>query len=95
MHTRSQTFYGLRDEDTRKLEGHPSFLCFLWPSQPEPWLVPFAVFEDVFRETTAASDGQYKVQVHQLQGASVQKATVAGTRSNLPWARQDRPRSPT
>ena len=78
VHTRSQTFYGLRDEDTRKLEGHPSFLCFLWPSQPEPWIVPFADFEDVFRETTAASDGQYKVQVHLLQEGMQIYITHAG-----------------
>ena len=64
VHARSQTFYGLREDDLRTLEGHPSLICFLWDGQSEPLLVPFSEYEDVFHSTTAASDGQYKAQIY-------------------------------
>ena len=67
VHSRNQTFYGLRDEDLSKLEEVPSLICFLWNDQPEPLLVPFAAFEEVFRSTKSASDGQYKSQIY-LEG---------------------------
>ena len=72
IHDRRQTFYGLREEDLHELEGHPSVICFLWNSQTEPLLVPFAEFEEVFQSTSPAGDGQYKVQVYlQDEGAEL------------------------
>jgi len=63
VHGAHRTFYGLRQEDLRQLAGHLSFICFLWDGQDEPVLVPFSDYEDVFRSTSPASDGQYKAQV--------------------------------
>jgi len=63
VHSRGQAFYGLRNEDLRRLEGQPAVICFLWLGQTEPLLVPYSAFEDVFRSVSPASDGQYKVQV--------------------------------
>ncbi len=64
IHGANSTFYGLRHEDLRLLEGHPAVICFLWQGQSEPLLVPFADYEDVFQSLSPASDGQYKAQVH-------------------------------
>ena len=64
LHGGKGTFYGLRDEDLRRLEGHPSLICFLWDGQTEPLLVPFSEYEDVFQSTSPAQDGRYKVQVY-------------------------------
>ncbi len=36
VHDRQSTFYGLRREDLRLLEGQPSVICFLWEGQAEP-----------------------------------------------------------
>jgi hypothetical protein len=70
VHNGRQTFYGLREEDLRSLQGRPSIICFLWNGQHEPLMVPFAEYEDVFQTTAAARDGQYKVQVYlQDEGA--------------------------
>jgi len=63
VHTRNQTFYGLREEDLHRLEGYPSVICFLWDNQKEPLLIPFSDYEEVFRSTSPASDGQYKAMV--------------------------------
>ena len=38
-------------------------MCFLWDTQEDPLIVPFADFEDIFHSTTPAEDGQYKVQI--------------------------------
>lgn len=78
MHPRSQTFFGLRRDDLRELEGRKSFLVFLWDGQPEPLIVPFAEFEEVFAETHPASDGQYKVQVYPREDASILYIAQAG-----------------
>lgn len=64
VHGRRQTFYGLRKTDLQQLEGHRSFICFLWDGQKEPLMLPFSDYEDVFQETTPAGDGQYKAQVY-------------------------------
>src|SRR6267378_876259 len=64
LHGRNQTFCGLRQEDLRQLEGHPSVICFLWNDQSEPLLIPFAKYEDVFSTLQPYSDGQYKAQVY-------------------------------
>ena len=67
VHKRNQSFYGLRNEDLKQLEGLNSFICFIWDTQNEPLFIPFSEFEDIFHELTPASDGQYKVQIyHQL-----------------------------
>ena len=33
VHGGKSTFYGLRAQDLRDLEGHPSAICFLWDGQ--------------------------------------------------------------
>jgi len=42
LHDRNQAFYGLREKDLRQLEGHPAVICFLWDTQQEPLVIPFA-----------------------------------------------------
>ncbi|MBF8267161.1 MAG: hypothetical protein HW388_669 [Dehalococcoidia bacterium] len=64
VHNTLKTFYGLRSVDLHTLEGRQSFLCFLWNDQPEPLIVPYEDFEDVFQATSPASDGQYKALVY-------------------------------
>jgi len=64
VHSGTRTFYGLREEDLQRLEGHPSLVCFLWNGQTEPLLVPFSEYEDVFQSISPAGDGQYKAQVY-------------------------------
>ena len=64
VHSKNQTFYGLREEDLRELEGHQSIICFLWDNQAEPLFVPFSEYEDVFQSISPAGDGQYKAQVY-------------------------------
>jgi len=64
VHEDGRTFFGLRSEDLKALEGRLSYICFLWDNQQEPLLVPFSEYEEVFRSLTAASDGQYKVQIY-------------------------------
>lgn len=63
VHGSDRTFYGIREQDLRQLQGHPSLICFVWNGQHEPLFVPFADYEDVFQSVTPAGDGQYKAQV--------------------------------
>jgi hypothetical protein len=63
IHSRNQTFYGLRIEDMKQLQASNSVIVFLWDNQDEPMFIPFGEFEDVWSETAPASDGQIKVQV--------------------------------
>jgi len=63
LHDEKRTFFGLREVDLRQLEGHNSFLCFLADTDAPPVFVPYADFEEIFREAHAASDGQYKAQL--------------------------------
>jgi len=63
IHSRNQAFYGLRNEDLKKLEGFPSMICFLWDGQKEPLLINFLDYEEIFRSVSPANDGQYKVVV--------------------------------
>jgi len=59
----------LRQIDLQMLEGHESYICFLWDDQSNPLIIPFSDFEEVFRNLSPAGDGQYKVQVYdQLSG---------------------------
>ena len=82
VHSRSQTFYGLRNEDLHKLEGRPSVICFLWDNQDEPLIVPFSEYEDVFQSTSPASDGQYKVQVY-MKGDGTELYIAGAGRFNV------------
>lgn len=78
VHNQSRTFYGLRDEDLRQLEGHPSLICFLWDEQKEPLFLRFADYEQVFHSTCPATDGQYKVQIYPQDGAAELYIAQAG-----------------
>jgi len=62
-HEGDRTFYGLRRQDLQQLEGHRSFMCFIWDDQQEPLIVPFDKYEDLFQTVAPAPDGQYKTQV--------------------------------
>ena len=64
LHPRNQTFYGLRKEDLKQLDGFNSIICFLWDTQTEPLFLPYSEFEDVFAMLHPASDGQIKAQIY-------------------------------
>ncbi len=64
VHSRSQSFYGIRKEDLKQLDGFNSVICFLWDNQIEPLFIPYAEFEEVFASLQPASDGQIKVQIY-------------------------------
>lgn len=68
VHPGNRSFYGLRKEDLKQLEGFNSLICFLWDSQTAPVFVPFSDFEDVFSSLTPASDGQFKCQIYHDDG---------------------------
>ncbi len=68
VHGDGTTFFGLRDVDMRQMEGHNAFLCFLRDDGSEPLFIPFADFEEVFRNAQPARDGQYKVQLVSNRG---------------------------
>jgi len=82
VHNQDRTFYGLREEDLRKLEGFPSVLCFLWDGQTEPLFIPFSEYEEIFRVLTPASDGQFKVQIY-LGGAGDELYIASAGRFNI------------
>jgi hypothetical protein len=63
VHSGNRTFYGLRQQDLRQLEGLPSFIVFLWDGQTEPLIVRHDEYEEVFHSVPPAPDGQYKTQV--------------------------------
>lgn len=63
VHGKGVTFYGLRKEDLKHIEGRPSFLVFLWDNQDEPLFVPFSAYEQIFKSAEPAADGQYKAQI--------------------------------
>lgn len=63
VHPRGRSFFGLREIDLGRLEGHNSFICLLLDDAFEPLFIPYADFEEIFRRANAASDGQYKVQL--------------------------------
>ena len=94
VHDKNQTFYGLRDDDLRQLEGHPSLICFLWDTQSDPLLIPFEEYEEVFQTTRPARDGQYKAQIYLLgDGGTDLYLAQAGrfnVEGNLGWAALDK-----
>jgi hypothetical protein len=59
----------LREVDLRQLEGHNSFLCFLLDDGSPPVFIPYADFEEIFRQAETASDGQYKAQLRRQKQA--------------------------
>ena len=63
VHRGETTFYGLRDEDLRRMTGLTAFIALLWDGQKEPLLLPLDEFAGVFKEAEPAADGQFKVQV--------------------------------
>ncbi len=63
VHDRNQTFYGLRKDDLRLLEGSNSVICFSWDNQTEPLLIPFADYEEILSGIEAKSDGQIKASI--------------------------------
>lgn len=65
VHSRNQSFYGIRKEDLKQLDGFNSVICFLWDTQSEPLFIPYAEFEEVFSVLQPASDGQIKAQIYQ------------------------------
>lgn len=64
VHGGKKTFFGLRKDDLKQLEGFNSVLCFLWDNQTEPIFITFADFEDVFSTLIPAADGQYKIHIY-------------------------------
>jgi hypothetical protein len=65
VHSRNQSFYGIRKEDLKQLDGFNSVICFLWDTQSEPLFIPYSEFEEVFASLEPASDGQIKAQIYQ------------------------------
>jgi hypothetical protein len=65
VHSRNQSFYGIRKEDLKQLDGFNSVICFLWDNQSEPLFIPYSEFEEVFSSLQPASDGQIKTQIYQ------------------------------
>src|SRR4051794_15596977 len=70
VHDEHRTFYGLREEDLRRLEGHPSLICFLWEGQKEPLFLRYSDYEELFHSTCPAADGQYKTQIYIQDGTT-------------------------
>lgn len=68
VHPDGRTFFGLRREDLRQLEGHNGYICFLTDGGVAPVFVPFADFEEIFRGAEPAKDGQYKAQLYSRGG---------------------------
>lgn len=64
IHGDGRTFYGLRSEDIKQLEGHPSVIAFLWDTQQEPLFIVFAEYEELFNTLSPARDGQFKAQIY-------------------------------
>jgi len=65
VHSRNQSFYGIRKEDLKQLDGFNSVICFLWDTQKDPLFIPYSEFEEVFSVLEPASDGQIKAQIYQ------------------------------
>lgn len=64
VHGDGRTFFGLRSEDVKQLEGLPSVIVFLWDTQQEPLFIVFGEYEELFNTLLPASDGQYKAQIY-------------------------------
>ena len=64
VHERGQTFFGLRKDDLRQLEGYQSFVVFLWDNQPSPLFLPYVAYEELLKNAEPAADGQFKAQIY-------------------------------
>ena len=82
VHDRGQTFFGLRKDDLRQLEGYQSFVVFLWDNQPSPMFLPYGAYEELLKNAEPASDGQFKAQIY-LSGDSVELYVARLGRFNL------------
>lgn len=82
VHDRGQTFFGLRKDDLRQLEGYQSFVVFLWDNQPSPMFLPYGAYEELLKNAEPASDGQFKAQIY-LNGDSVELYVARLGRFNL------------
>ena len=82
VHERGQTFFGLRKDDLRQLEGYQSFVVFLWDNQPSPMFLPYGAYEELLKNAEPASDGQFKAQIY-LNGDSVELYVARLGRFNL------------
>jgi len=82
LHAGHRTFYGLRRQDLLKLQGHRSFICFIWDDQTEPLILPYEKYEDLFQTISPAPDGQYKTQVI-LHPDGVELYVAGGGRFNV------------
>ncbi|MBI2172564.1 MAG: hypothetical protein HYU30_11235 [Chloroflexi bacterium] len=90
IHTRGETFYGLRQEDLRLLDGRNSVICFLWDNQEEPLSIPYMDYQEVFGSTQPASDGQYKVMLFFRGGQAelyIAKAGRFNVDAHIGWKR--------
>jgi hypothetical protein len=85
LHDGKSTFYGLREQDLRRLEGLTAFIAFLWESQPEPLLLPLDEFAGVFGDSKPAADGQIKVQVHLRHDGTELYVAQAGRHNVEPY----------
>jgi hypothetical protein len=65
VHSRNQSFYGIRKEDLKQLDGFNSVICFIWDTQKDPLFIPYSEFEEIFSVLEPASDGQIKAQIYQ------------------------------
>jgi hypothetical protein len=82
VHPRGETFFGLRKDDLRQLEGHRSFVAFLWDTQSAPLFLPYEAYEELLNSREPACDGQFKAQIH-INGDSVELYIARIGRFNL------------
>ncbi|MBM4039396.1 MAG: hypothetical protein FJ290_12865 [Planctomycetes bacterium] len=82
LHEGQETWNGLRQDDLRMLEGRRSAICFIWPGQPQPLILPYSEYEDVFHTTIPNRDGQYKAQIY-LRNEGTQLCIVRAGRFNV------------
>lgn len=82
VHPGGRTFFGLRSEDLRQLEGRNAYICFLTDGGTPPVFLPYADFEEVFQSAEPASDGQYKAQMY-TQSAALELYVARQGRFNV------------
>ena len=93
LHKGRKAFFGLRQEDLRRIEGTPAVICFLWDGQDQPLLIPYGEYEDVLGATVPARDGQYKVQAFPQDDGTQLYIAQAGrfnVESHLGWTDLER-----
>jgi len=57
----SSSFYGLRNEELKLMQGKNAFICFVWNNDDSPILIPYSRFEYYLNLHPPSNDGQYKV----------------------------------